>query len=359
MAEAGVVRCAMVMAGGAGTRFWPASRVARPKQLLPLASGRSLLAATMDRLTRAVGAQRTLVVTSAHLEEQVRAELAAWPETAVLSEPVGRNTAPCVGLACVWLQESGVSDDAVLGVFPSDHWIGDDEAFAESVELAYEAAARGGIVTIGIRPTAPETGYGYLRHGPVVQGVAPVLAFLEKPAAPRALELLAGGDVLWNSGMFVFRIGVMLAEIRAHMPHLSEALEAMRPIIRAGLPEPEFRRVYAPLEAQSIDYGVMEHASEVCVVPGSFPWSDVGHWDALPLVAESDHLGNVVQGLVVAEDCRGSVVVNESQRVIAALGLEDMVVVDTGDALLVMPRSRAQEVRRVVERVRELDETLV
>jgi mannose-1-phosphate guanylyltransferase len=342
---------AVIMAGGSGTRFWPLSRAARPKQLLPLGSDVSLLRATCDRIANLVAPAQTLVVTSQALAPAIRAELPDLPPQNVLAEPVGRNTAPCVGWAASVVARQ--DPEAVLAVLPADHHIAEPAAFERVLARAVEAARSGDMVTVGIRPTRPETGYGYVELGEeLAPGVQRARRFVEKPDELRARQFLASGRFLWNSGMFFFRADELLGMVRLHLPGLGDTLRQYDQAAQRGEELALVARTYAELPDISIDHGVMEKAARVAVVPGDFGWSDVGSWTSAWELAQRDDEDNALFGEVVAVETRGSYVRAPAGKTVAVVGLEDIVVVDTPDALLVMPRSRAQDVRAVVNTLR-------
>lgn len=341
----------VIMAGGSGTRFWPLSRRDRPKQLLSLGGDRPLVAETLARFEGWVERDHQWVVTAEGLRDVMAEALPSLLPAQMLLEPVPRNTAPCIALAAATILRRTRNRDAVLGVFPSDHFIRDVGTFRAQVAKASEVAATGGIVVIGIPPTHPETGYGYIRHGePDAEGVAVVEAFVEKPDRERALQFLADGTHLWNAGMFFATAGTLLDAFEEHMPSLFSALDAVVDAQESG--SEDFATRFAGLPSESFDFGVLERARHVRVLPAAFGWSDVGHWDALPEVHSTDAEGNVTLGDVVAIDCRDSVLIGHDRRVLAAVGLDRLVVVDSEDALLVAPRARAQEVRRIVDALR-------
>jgi mannose-1-phosphate guanylyltransferase len=337
---------AMILAGGGGTRLWPASRRKRPKQLLTLGGTESLLGATFRRTEAVFGRENILVVTAADQVEALQQVLPQLPPENLVAEPAARNTAAAVGLgAAVVARRAG--PDAVLAVLPSDHHIGDEAAFATTLRLAI-AQAREAIVTIGIRPTHPETGFGYIQQGAsVATGVYEVARFVEKPDAARAAEYLAAGTYLWNSGMFFFTAGRLLAEARRHLPELGAALDAL--VTAADFPT-ALRALYPGVPAISIDYGIMEKTQGIRVIPGDFKWNDVGSWAALPNIRTADAAGNVVSGQTVLAESRGSIVLSEpGAPLVGVVGVENLVVIATADAILVVPKDRAQEVKRVVE----------
>ncbi len=348
----------VVMAGGSGTRFWPLSRKARPKQFLALAGNEPLLVATVRRVAKLAPPSRTFVVCGPVHAPAVRKLLPRLPRENVVVEPCARNTAPCVGLAALHVAARGQT--AVMAVLPADHHIGDPEGFREALTAAAEAAEGGAIVTIGVKPTRPEIGYGYLQVGARLRGstrkgaLAPreVARFVEKPDRPTAERYLAQGDHLWNSGIFVFRADVILGEIRRLMPELSEKLDAIGAAVGTAREARALRKVFPECESISIDFGVMEKSERIAVVPGDFGWSDVGSFAALPEVREADAQGNVALGDAFVVDGSGNVIVAQSGRAVAVVGLDGVVVVDAGDAVLVCPRDRAQDVRKAVEELK-------
>ncbi len=329
---------AVILAGGSGTRFWPLSRVKKPKQFLPLVTGRSLIAETFLRVEPLCSAARTWVVCGKDHAQAVRQALPALPERHLLVEPAARNTAPAIGLACVHaLRED---PEAVLAVLPSDHHVARPDAFREALSAAARACEGGDLLTLGIHPTRPETGYGYLKRGEEkAPGVFAVDAFVEKPDAKTAQRYLQDAAYSWNAGIFVFRADAMLGALRRHLPEVHEGL------VSGG--------DFASLQSISIDYGVMEPESQttrrISLVAGDFGWSDVGSFAALPEVRALDARGNAVAGDALAIDCDDCVILSEGKRLVAAVGLHGLCVIDAGDALLVVPRERAQDVRAVVD----------
>ena len=352
---------ALLLAGGAGTRFWPASRSLRPKQLLPLAGDVPLLASTAQRILPLLGGWGdVLVATGAHLAEATHAVLPDIAAEQMLVEPVARNTAPAIAWAAARVARQ--DPDAVLMVLPSDHHVTDVEEFRRTLRAAVASAASGVVTTVGIRPTRPETGYGYieLAEGAAMTPGVPVRArgFVEKPDLARAQQFLAGGRHLWNGGMFFFRARDLLAAVKAHLPAVAETL--LRFDAAAAVGRDEEARVVSALfpgmPAVSIDHGVMEHMAELAVVPGDFGWSDIGGWQSAWELATHDAEGNAAPQGTVLVDARDNHVVDLRQdgtgRVIALCGVDGLVVVQTDDALLVTTRARAQEVRDVVERLK-------
>lgn len=337
---------ALILAGGGGTRLWPASRRSRPKQLLSLAGNESLLAATVRRAQGVFGAERTLIVTAGDQVEAVRAALPGFPADNLLAEPAPRNTAAAVGLGAAAVARRA-GDETVLAVLPSDAFIANEVAFAAALRIAV-AQARETIVTIGIRPTRAETGFGYLKVGaPVADGVFEVVRFVEKPTTAKADHYLASGDHLWNSGMFFFTAGRLLAEARRHVPQLGWALDSMHKAVNF---DAEVLALYPSVPAISIDYGIMEKTAGIRVVPADFGWNDVGSWAALPAIRAADRDDNVVVGdVVVAQSTNNIVFAEPGAPMVGVVGVNDLVVIATRDAVLVVPKDRAQDVRRVVE----------
>ncbi len=345
---------AVIMAGGSGTRFWPVSRRDRPKQFLAIGTDRPLLVETVARLDPLVPLERILVVAGAHHADTIRALLPGLPPDNLLIEPCARNTAPCVGLAAAHL--AARDPDAVMAVLPADHHIGDPARFRALIAAAADRARRGEIVTLGIRPTRPETGYGYIHFDRTdtvdIDGVAAcrVERFVEKPPREVAEQYLASGRYLWNSGMFFFTPRRILADIGRFLPATRARLDRIAAAIGTPAYAETLEREFAATEAVSLDYGVMEHADRVRVVPAAFGWNDVGHWAALADFGDVDDRGNVLRGDTVIVDSHGCVVQSEGPLV-ALVGVHDLVVVATGDAVLVCPKDRAQDVRRVVDRL--------
>jgi mannose-1-phosphate guanylyltransferase len=346
---------AVLLAGGRGTRFWPRSRSARPKQFLDITGEGSMLRLTWERVVPLVPAARILVLTSGGQAPLVRAQLPELPEGNLVAEPVGRNTAPCVGLAARLLL--GRSRDAVMAVLPADHRVGRPERFRGALaEAARVAEERDALVTFGIRPTRPETGYGYIRKGPEVErGEVPVhrvSAFIEKPDPERARALVESGEVLWNSGMFVWKADVILSEIERFLPETARGLERIGEALGTDSFSSVLAETYPALESISVDYGVMERSDRVVVAEVDLEWNDLGSWNSLAEIHPRDEAGNVVVGRVVAVDAAGNIV-HASGRTVALVGVDDLVVVEEDDALLVTRRERVQDVRRVIEILEE------
>lgn len=341
------MRWSVILAGGSGTRLWPASRQGRPKQFLALADGRSLLAATAGRLRTIT--DRLVIVTAAAQGAACATEV---PTATIIGEPVPRNTAAALGLAAVHL----IHDDAaaVLGAFPADHHIADEAGFAVVAERAFAAASKADVIcTIGITPTHAETGFGYLELGAprddLGEHVQRVARFVEKPDAATAARYLAEGRHLWNGGMFFTRAGHLLAEIDRLLPATGAGLREIAAALRQGddAAARATAAVYPQLGAISIDHGVMERTREVVAVPGQFGWSDVGSWQAIAGLRAGDGHGNAALGEQVVVDGAGNLTMTDV-GVIAIVGVSGLAVVRDGDAVLVIPLERAQDTRAVV-----------
>jgi mannose-1-phosphate guanylyltransferase len=338
----------VIMAGGSGTRFWPLSRKARPKQFLPLASKNPLITDTAARL-KGLASVKDIFVVCGPLHAKAAAKLVkGLPRKNLLVEPVARNTAPAIALAAVHV--AARDPEGILVVLPSDHHVADVPGFRQTLEAAASVAAQGHLVTLGIKPHRPETGYGYIQVGGSLDGGGrQVRAFREKPDVETARRYLESGEYLWNAGIFVFRADVILEAFGQHMPEMKKGLEALRKAVGKRTWPAVLKRVFPKLPSLSIDYGVMEKASNIAVLPGDFGWSDVGSFAAIPEVRAPDAQGNVISGdEAVVVDCQGCVVLAD-KRPVAVVGLTDVVVVDAGDALLVVPKDKSQDVRKVVE----------
>lgn len=350
----------VVMAGGSGTRFWPASRKNRPKQLLPLLGDTTLLQQTVERLRPLAPPERTLVVTAADIVSEVRAQAPTIPDQNVLVEPVGRNTAAAIGFAAV----VALARDpmAILAIVPSDHYIADHNAYLRVCVSAVRYAASGYIVTLGITPVRPETGYGYIRFSDFVQTrhdskdpveaehvARNIAAFVEKPNAETAIRYLREGRYLWNSGMFFVRARSILDEIGLYLPDLRFQIDRIADSLSGPMADAVLRDAYQEMRSISIDYGVMEHSRRLVVIPSSFGWSDVGSWDVLSEFGSGEDPGGASFGEVVALDCEDNVLYAERDKVVAAIGVKGLIVALSGDAVLVCDKSRAQDVRRIVD----------
>ncbi|MYM36497.1 mannose-1-phosphate guanylyltransferase/mannose-6-phosphate isomerase [Duganella sp. FT94W] len=349
----------VILSGGAGTRLWPLSRAALPKQLLPLISEQTMLQETALRLAGRAGVAAPLVVCGNEhrflVAEQMR-EIGIDP-LGILLEPVGRNTAPAVAVAANYLR--GIDADAMMLVLPADHVIEQVDAFYAAVEQAAALAASGKLATFGIVPTGPETGYGYIQSGQEVAGTGgfAVDRFVEKPDLETAKGFVAAGNFFWNSGMFLFRADRYLAELKEFQPAMAAACEAA---IQGDYRDLDFCRLdeaaFASAPSDSIDYAVMEQTRDAVVVPADIGWSDVGSWSALHEVQRGDAQGNVLRGDVYLDNVSGSLVRAES-RIVAVVGVQDLVVVETADAVLVAHKDQVQRVKQIVDHLKSKHRT--
>lgn len=343
---------AVIMAGGAGTRFWPLSRRRRPKQLTRLVGPGTMLQATVARLAPLIPAERVLVITSEAIAEETRRQLPSVPAANIIAEPVGRDTAPCVALSAALL--GALDREAVSVVMPADHVISDVAALQECLRVGAATAATGMLVTYGVPPRGPATGYGYIEVGPRLSDGEPavhrVVRFEEKPPPERARAFVAGGRHLWNSGIFTWRVDAVASELARRQPGIWSALEGVGEL--AGSPglEEHLRAVYPSLPKVSVDYALMEHAAQVAVVRATFDWDDIGSWDAvgrhLPVVDG----GTRGRGRVVAVDTEGCVAVSEGPLV-GLVGVSDVVVAATPDAVLVVRGGCGETVKALVQRL--------
>ncbi len=339
-------KVAVIMAGGRGTRFWPRSRTSRPKQFLNIVGQETLLRQTFTRLDGAFAPEHIFVVTTEDLAEETARMLPELPAGNILIEPEGRNTAPCLALALVQIERK--VPGGVMAVLSADHWIAEPSVFLEDIDTAVKHAAwTGELVVFGIRPTYPETGFGYIEadgQGPVRK----VAAFREKPPMDVALTYLASGRHFWNAGMFVWTLADFRAQLQQHAPAVLAPLDAW---IAAGGDPAQLKAAYGQVPEVAIDVALMEKASDVAVVPARFTWSDVGSWPAAIEFQEPDAEGNVTQGEAILLDTRNCAFFG-GRRLIAASGVQDLIVVDDEDALLICHRDKAQSVKKIVERLK-------
>ena len=347
---------AVIMCGGSGTRFWPASRKQRPKQFLNITGRGPMVVETCDRLSPSIPDHRViLILGKEHLEEATT--LFEGRKVHILAEPVGRNTAPCMGLGALYARHLG--SEAPIAFLPADHFISKPEIFLRDLESAGKLAAGGGIVTLGIVPTRPETGYGYIQKGSDTHNshtAYRVSAFVEKPDLETAHEYLKSGDYYWNAGIFVATPGTILTEIERQLPDLHENLGRIAAALGTDCFEREFREAYEAIEGISFDYGIMEHTgAKVFVIPSECGWSDVGSWESLYELkgAERDESRNLAEGETLLMDCEKSFVSSRADRLVACLGLKNCLVVDTGDTVLVADLAHSQDIRKIVDHLKE------
>lgn len=350
---------AIIMAGGSGTRFWPLSREKMPKQLLKIGGEDTLICQTVNRITPLVRFENIFIVTNHSLADNIGYQLASrfnqpWDGNFIL-EPEAKNTAPALGLAALHLER--LDPESVMVVLAADHFIRKNDEFLDLIRKAGEAARHGYLVTLGIKPDRPETGYGYIKagnkcRGAVVDGVCKVDAFVEKPNIETAREYLKNGSYYWNSGIFVWKTQTLLREIEKQHPSLHQGLVTIRKNIGTDKEAQVIKEVFKKLEAISIDYAVMEKTDKAAVIPADIGWSDVGSWTALDEVSERNVSGNVITGNVIDIGSKDSIIYAE-KRLVATIGLKDTVVVDTPDATMVCSKEKAQDVRKVVDELKK------
>jgi len=353
----GTKTLAVILAGGQGSRFWPLSRSAKPKQFLSMTdNGESLIQSTVRRIQPLVRSEDVRVIAHSGLHPLIKEHV---PSVSIIREPSARNTAACIGLAAVHALVESPKVDPVMVVLPADHAVKDEARLRDALaEAVRNAAEHDVLVTIGIPPTTPHTGYGYIKRGGLISGRAyRVERFFEKPSLERAEKYLEEGGFSWNSGMFVWRAGVILQAFEEYLPEMHAGLMKIKGILEGGLKDVDAQvaELFATFESTSIDFGVLEHARNCVVIEAEeFGWNDVGSWDQWAENFSTDADGNLIRGDAVVIDSTRCVIRSEG-RLIAAVGLKDVVVIDAGDAILVVARDSVQEVRKVVEELKRRD----
>ncbi len=342
----------VIMAGGIGKRLWPVSNPKKPKQFINF-DGKSLLRRTYERIEPLIGADRTIVVTNKDMGKLVSSDLPELPEENIIEEPYRRNTAPCIGLsALIGQKKLGLSsENSVMAVLPADHLITEKDKFLSSIKEAIEVAKKGkSLVTLGIQPTGPRTGYGYIEAGEKegTGAAREVLNFTEKPDRRTAEKFLSEGNYFWNSGMFVWRTDVLLEEIEKDLPSLSASLGRIKSALNTESETEIIDEEYEKMNSVSIDYGVMEKARDRSVVPASFNWNDVGSWSSLKPLLGEDEEGNSARGEVELKETEESVVFNDADKKILAFGVENLVIAESEDALLVMDKAKAEDLKEIL-----------
>ena len=347
----------VIMAGGKGERFWPKSRIKMPKQFLKLYGDKTMIQQTVDRLKRLMPIENIFVVTNIDYAGLISDQIPELPTENILIEPMGKNTAACIGLAA--LHTERLDRDSIMVVVPSDHVIKDEETYLGVLKTAIEKAKSGNnLVTIGIKPQHPETGYGYINFKKITNEIInnnpvhKVERFVEKPDYDTAVKYVESGDYLWNSGMFIWKTSTILNAIKEYMPQLYSALNVIKENFDSDEIEKILYEEYSKLESISIDYGIMEKAKNVYVVPGDFGWDDVGSWTSIERLYEKDENGNVIKGNVVSVDTKKCIITG-SDKLIATLGIEDVIIVDTEDALLICSKDKAQNVKEILKELKE------
>lgn len=347
---------AVIMAGGCGTRFWPFSRVNLPKQFLPIIDQKTMLQLTIDRLNDLIPPENIYVVTTRQYQGIVREQLPQIKPSNLIIEPASRETAPGIGLAVLTI--SRFDPSAVIAVLPSDHFVNDLPSFQCDLKTGASIAEENDlIVTLGVKPTRPETAYGYIRINRESASPLPgyaVAGFVEKPMLDLALEYYASGSYLWNSGIFIFKAQIMLDEISQHLPALYESLQRLAKNCSSPMSSYDLEAEYYSIEPISIDYGVMEKTNRAWVIPASFTWDDLGSWQSLSRVFPANTDGNMVRGAFAGKDTRNCVIVSQ-KPLIATIGVEELIIVATPDAVLVCPRHRDQEVKELLRQIESTD----
>jgi mannose-1-phosphate guanylyltransferase len=348
----------VIISGGRGERFWPRSRLARPKQLLPIVGDKPMLAQTLDRVEGLIPPENIFIITNEEQREACIEVAPQVPEGQIVGEPMGRDTAPAVALAALLVQRK--DPEATFAVLPADAVVADASGYQKVLEAAFVAAeADDVLVTIGIRPDTPATGYGYLERGEAAGEAASrpvyrVRRFVEKPDLETARQYLDAGNFYWNAGMFVWSVPSLISALETHTPDLVRKVKEIGADLDAGTPLPTALAAHYPdFEKISVDYALMEKAKNVVCVESDFDWDDVGEWTALARHAEPDEAGNVIRGEAELKDSKNNIVVSQGGHLTAVLGVEDLIVVHSSDATLICHRSKAQDIKKLVKDVTE------
>ena len=349
---------ALIMAGGRGERFWPKSRRSLPKQFLSLTDdGKTMIQLTVERILPLVAPEDIYIATNRDYKALVREQLPEVPEENILCEPVGKNTAPCIGLGAEHMKKK--YGDAMMLVLPSDHLIKYNTIFINTLEDAIDVAAEGkNLVTIGITPDAPETGYGYIRlkSNERCRRAFKVDRFVEKPDLERAKEYLASEEYLWNSGMFVWKVSTVLENLQKYLPDTFAGLERIGAAVGTADEQAVLEKEFSAFKAESIDYGIMEKAKNIYILTGAFGWDDVGSWLAVGRIKKSNEFDNVIDGNVITVDTKNTIV-QGGKKLLAVVGVKDLIIVDTEDALLVCDKHSAGSIKKVVENLQICNRT--
>ena len=351
-------KTALIMAGGRGERFWPKSRKSLPKQFLSLTDdGKTMIQLTVERILPLVKMEDIYISTNRDYKELVRQQLPEIPEENILCEPVGRNTAPCIGLGAVHMRKK--YEDAVMYVLPSDHLIKYTSIFLSTLTDAGEVAEQGeNLVTLGITPDCPETGYGYIKFLPeqMLGRAFEVDRFVEKPDLETAKEYVASEQYLWNSGMFIWKVSTILKNLETYLPETYQGLNRIADAIGTEEEELVLEKEFSAFQSESIDYGIMEKAKNIYILSGSFGWDDVGSWLAVGRIKKSNEFGNVINGNAVTVDTKNCII-QGGKKLIATVGIEDIIVVDTEDALLICEKDSAGNIKKVLENLKICNRT--
>lgn len=346
-------KTALIMAGGRGERFWPKSRKSLPKQFLSLTDdGKTMIQLTVERISLLVALEDIYISTNAAYKHLVLEQLPEIPEENILCEPIGRNTAPCIGLGAVHIARK--YEDAVMVVLSSDHLIKYNKMFLNTLENACAIAEKGvNLVTIGITPDYPETGYGYIKFNPdKADGQAfEVERFVEKPSLEVAKEYLETEEYLWNSGMFAWKVSTILGNMQKLLPKIYEGLQKIQAAIGTEEYEQKLNTIFPNFQSESIDYGIMEKASNIYILPGAFGWDDVGSWLAVGRIRKSNEQGNVVKGNIITINSENNII-EGTDKLIAVVDAKDLIIVDTEDALLICDKDSTGDIRKVLENLK-------
>jgi mannose-1-phosphate guanylyltransferase len=342
----------IIMAGGSGTRFWPESRKRKPKQLLRIFSDRTMVRETVERILPDIPFDRIMIVTTEDYSNEIKKEIPEISETMVVAEPRGRNTAPCIALAAYKIFKQ--DPEGVMVILPADHLIANEQAFLQALRTAHQVASdKDYLITFGIVPAYPETGYGYIEMGQEISvtgsdDLFQVKSFVEKPDLMTAKRYLDGGNYLWNSGMFVWKASTIIRSFQQHLPAVSRAMESIMPMLNTADERQAVRQVYETIENISIDYGILEKADNTVVIRAEIAWNDVGSWSSLSDVWETDNENNACRGKVLCVQSKECVALSP-HKVAVLLGVEDLVIVDTPDAILVCHKDSCQDIKKLQE----------
>lgn len=349
-------KTALIMAGGRGERFWPKSRKSLPKQFLSLTTdGKTMLQLTVERILPLVAIEDIYIATNESYRDLVQAQLPDLPVENIICEPVGRNTAPCIGLGAMHILKK--QDDALMLVLPSDHLIKQKTLFVQSLRNACQVAEENSnLVTIGIPPDYPETGYGYIRfdENSSIGQAYRAAKFVEKPNLDTAKMYFESGQYLWNSGMFVWKLSSILDKLQQHMPETYEGLRKIQKAFGTEHEQSVLKDEFAKMRSISIDYGILEHADDIYTLPGSFGWDDVGSWLALERINPTNEFGNVMNGNLITVETKNCIL-QGGTKLIAAVGVQNLIVVDTPDAILICQKENVDDIKKVLENLRICD----
>lgn len=353
----------LIMAGGKGERFWPKSRTNLPKQFLNISGSKSMIQQCIDRLQKFIPIEHIFIITNELYAELIMGQIPTLPTENIIIEPVGRNTAPCVGLASIIIEEK--FPDSTMIVLPSDHIIKNEEEFENILQTAVEVSGQGKyLVTLGISPTYPETGYGYIESTDQTIElnnikVHKVNKFVEKPNAEKAAAYLEANNFYWNSGIFVWKTTVLREYIQMFMPDMHDILETMKIEFKTNSRNDVIKKEFPKMPDQSIDYGIMEKAKDIFVIPCIFGWDDVGSWTALERINKADENGNVIKGNTLNIDTKGCII-ESNGKLIATLGIEDLIIVETDDVVLICKKEKAQDIKSLIKelKVQKLEQYL-